>query len=154
MKGTLYTDGGCRPTNPGFAAFGVVLSIPGRDTQRVARYLGWKTNNYAEYCGLLVGTKMAIEAGVSNLVIITDSQLVQGHLMKGWKCNIDELRVLKRECELKLATIPRWDIKWVRRSENKEADKICGEEIERIRALNPWRKELETRLAASRGTLV
>lgn len=158
MKAKLAFDGGARPTNPGHAGCGVVL-IVGNRTQRVGRYIGWKTNNYAEYTGLLVGLKMAIEAGAEEIVIYTDSKLVQGQLQEGWKVKSPVLLPIYREVAALLAKHFRgsWEIQWGKRDDNKEADALCTAAILKgmtdRKKENPWVKKLG-REVRSEGKIV
>lgn len=142
MRGTLWFDGGCRPTNPGVSAFAAIVETWDGDRREVSRPLGWRTNNYAEYTGLVVGLKVAIDMGVTDIEIVTDSQLVEGHLTKGWKRNIDELRVLISEAEKLLTKFQQWEIKWTKRTGNVEADALCSATILAEQMKNPWRKRL------------
>lgn len=140
MRATLHFDGGCRPTNPGVAAFACIVATETGERQTVSRSLGWRTNNYAEYAGLVVGLKVALDIGVEEIDIYTDSKLVRGHLTEGWKRNNDNLTVLIREAEQLLERFHEWEIHWVRREENSEADALCGETIKIRQQANPWRR--------------
>lgn len=142
MKGTLFFDGGCRPTNPGVAAFASIVETLEGDRREVSRYIGWRTNNYAEYCGLVVGLKVAIDMGIDDIVVVTDSQLIRGHLTQDWKRNQEELKVLAKEAEELLSKFANWKINWVKRDKNTEADALCTATILTQQQHNPWRKRL------------
>lgn len=142
MKGTLTFDGGARPTNPGHAAFASILVLDNGREHVISRYIGWHTNNYAEYSGLLVGIKMAIDNNVSHLDIITDSQLIEGQLLMDWRCNVKELKIMRDEA-LKLLRLHYgeqlgWTITWKRRDKNVRADALCTEAIAFGRNQNPF----------------
>jgi ribonuclease HI len=51
----IYFDGATQLTNPGQAACGAVLEIINGESITVSRALGWQTNNFAEYSGLIIG---------------------------------------------------------------------------------------------------
>jgi ribonuclease HI len=140
MHAVLRFDGGCRPTNPGVAAFAVIIEYDDGDTLEVSRPLGWRTNNYAEYSGLVVGLKLALDAGVTEIDVYTDSQLVCGHLTKGWRRNSDELRVLIGEAAKLLDKFNEYGLHWIPREQNTEADKLCGNTIAATQQSNPWRQ--------------
>lgn len=147
MRNRLYFDGGARPTNPGPAGYACVLYLPDGRVIPKAAAIGWHSNNYAEYMGLVIGIKLAIEyMDFSREVdIFTDSKLVWGHMTQGWKRNVDELRMLIRDAERLLhkhyendeTGEKRWDIQWVKRSENAVADEACTMAIQRGRHKNP-----------------
>ena len=132
----LYTDGGARPTNPGHAGCAAWLILPTGQEKTVQRYLGWHTNNYAEYVGLVLGIKLAIEHGrdiSSHLDIFVDSQIVWGHMTQGWRQNIAALKPLCRDAQDLLhehfeddeTGERRWTLTHVRREKNKYADDLC-----------------------------
>ena len=64
----VYSDGAARG-NPGPSGAGAVLVEPsGQVVDRLGKYLGVQTNNYAEYMGLLLGLKRARELGATEVV--------------------------------------------------------------------------------------
>ena len=76
MKARLYTDGGSRG-NPGPAAYGFVLEAEdGTVLDARGEPIGVATNNVAEYSALVAGLERAAEAGVTELDVISDSELV------------------------------------------------------------------------------
>jgi len=73
-----------------------------------------QTGNYMEYQALL----RALLKARGGDKIYTDSQLLEGHMTKGWKINFAHLRELKDKAD---SLIGEKDIKivWVPREENK-----------------------------------
>jgi probable phosphoglycerate mutase len=56
---TAHVDGGARG-NPGPAGYGVAIQdAAGRPVAELSEYLGHRTNNYAEYQGLLAALRYA-----------------------------------------------------------------------------------------------
>src|SRR5207244_7644862 len=72
----LSTDGGARG-NPGPAAYGYVLETDD-GTVRDARgeAIGVATNNVAEYTALVAGLEKAVELGLDELEVVSDSELL------------------------------------------------------------------------------
>lgn len=69
----LWFDGGTFPGNPSHGGGGAVLEIDGEEYS-FSEYLGNRvTNNLAEYGGLLLGLKKALELGVTHLEVFGDS---------------------------------------------------------------------------------
>ena len=128
MKCIIYTDGGARPTNPGHSGFACVLTING-DYYIISRYIGWRTNNVAEYFGVVTALKYALELGATDIILYTDSQLVRNQIEENWRCKDDELKVLQKEAIKLLEKFPSWKIKWIKRDKNKQADKLCTDAI-------------------------
>src|SRR5688572_2208835 len=72
----VYSDGAARG-NPGPSGAGAVLVEPsGQVVDRLGKFLGVQTNNYAEYMGLLLGLKRARELGVKEVEVFADSELM------------------------------------------------------------------------------
>ena len=76
MKARLSTDGGARG-NPGPAAYGYVIETDdGHVLAAHGEAIGRATNNVAEYSGLVAGLAKAAELGVSELEVVSDSELL------------------------------------------------------------------------------
>src|ERR671914_1335663 len=76
MKARLSTDGGARG-NPGPAAYGYVLETDdGTVLDARGETIGVATNNVAEYRALVAGLERAVEAGVRELEVVSDSELL------------------------------------------------------------------------------
>src|SRR5919199_264577 len=76
VKARLSTDGGARG-NPGPAAYGYVLEAEdGTVLDARGARIGVATNNVAEYRGLVAGLAKAVELGVRELDVVSDSELL------------------------------------------------------------------------------
>lgn len=145
MNALVHIDGGCRPTNPGHAGFAVVVELGGEEFI-LSRYLGIRTNNVAEYTGLIVAIKYARHLGAETLEVISDSKLVVEQTYGRWRVMSDDLRSLQREARRLLDKhFPsRWSLNWTAREGNVKADYYCGLAIQAGRYQNPWiRKHLK-----------
>lgn len=141
MRAVAHIDGGARPTNPGHAGFAVVTTLyPQATTHVVSRYLGWRSNNFAEYTALIVATKYARHLGASELHVVSDSRLVVEQVHGRWRVKSDDLRPLNREARDLLAKLfpSAWAVSWVGREENTEADALCTQAIQAGRFRNPF----------------
>jgi ribonuclease HI len=122
----LFFDGASR-NNPGPAAGGCVLKASnGIDTLvQDSEFLGKKTNNEAEICGLILGLHRALAAGITALSIRGDSQLIIAHITGRARCTTRSLSpLLDRALRLMdPRAFPHGiDVQWVRRNCNVEAD--------------------------------
>ena len=107
----FYTDGSCKPTNPGFIGFGVVIVKDGKLIKEYNKYLGHGTNNIAELSAIECAIDFMSELKLSwsdDIEIITDSQYCIGVLTKGWKAKKNP--VLIRTIKSKLENYPNVDI--------------------------------------------
>ncbi len=94
MKARLSTDGGARG-NPGPAAYGYVLeSEDGHVLDARGERIGVATNNVAEYRALLAGLEKALELGVTELEVVSDSELLVKQMRGEYKVKNDALRSL------------------------------------------------------------
>ena len=76
MKAKLSTDGGARG-NPGPAAFGYVLEAEdGTVLAAHGERIGIATNNVAEYSALIAGLEKARDLAVSEVEVVSDSELM------------------------------------------------------------------------------
>src|SRR5204862_4278315 len=76
VKAKLSTDGGARG-NPGPAAYGYVLETEdGTILDQRGEKIGVATNNVAEYRALLAGLEAALAHGVTELDVVSDSELL------------------------------------------------------------------------------
>ena len=93
----MFTDGGARG-NPGPAAAAFVLE---RDDGTVldARgdAIGVATNNVAEYTALLNGLRRAVELGVTEVEVVSDSELMVKQMRGEYKIKNAALRELALE---------------------------------------------------------
>ena len=86
-KITIYTDGGSRG-NPGPAAYGVVVKENNTLIKELTEFLGVKTNNEAEYEGVLVALSWLLgqkEKIAFPVTLFSDSTLVVNQLMGRFK---------------------------------------------------------------------
>jgi ribonuclease HI len=99
IQNLLYFDGGAKP-NPGQMRCCVAItSVP---TEYIFRYLNYGTNNVAEWYGLILAVRIAIDRQFDNVAIYGDSQLVINQAKGLWRINVDEHRALYREfCQLR-----------------------------------------------------
>jgi ribonuclease HI len=81
----VWIDGSSKG-NPGPARASVVFE----DGDKGTKDLGTTTNNRAEYEALILALRIASKRGIDSLTILTDSQLIDGHINKGWKVNENE----------------------------------------------------------------
>lgn len=124
----IYFDGGSRG-NPGPAA-GAAYSDWQGGQQRVF-FLESATNNEAEYHGLLMGIAMAKDLGLTHVHFFGDSKLVVMQVSGEWQAKHPRMDELKQKALEALCGIARWQIAWIRREENAEADRIANEEMDR-----------------------
>ena len=131
-------DGGVRGGNPGHAGFAAVIRLAGQEYVIARPLRGLKTNNDAEYMGLIVGAKYALSLGATAIDIISDSKLVVEQVNGRWECKSKLMRIYCSEAQAILYnSFPdNWTLSWVPRLENAVADAACAHAVRC--SLNPW----------------
>ena len=130
MRGRLFTDGGARG-NPGPAAYAYVLED--EDGEVVAAHgeaMGVATNNVAEYSALIAGLEKAVELGVGELDVISDSELMVKQMRGEYKVKNEALRELSFRAGRLAREIGSVSYMAVRREHNKLADKLVNDALD------------------------
>jgi ribonuclease HI len=128
---TAYCDGGSRG-NPGPAGFGVhIEDAGGKTVAELSEYVGRKTNNFAEYSGLLAALNFALEQGYGRLKVVSDSELMVKQIRGQYRVQSPELRPLYEEAKQRIARLEWFDIQHVLREKNRHADRLANEAMDR-----------------------
>jgi ribonuclease HI len=126
----LFTDGGARG-NPGPAAAAFVLE---RDDGTVldARgdAIGVATNNVAEYTALLNGLRRAAELGVTEVEVVSDSELMVKQMRGEYKIKNAALRELALEGGRLARALGSVTYTAVRREHNTLADQLVNDALD------------------------
>ena len=130
MKARLWTDGGARG-NPGPAAFAYVLEADdGTVLDARGQSIGVATNNVAEYSALVAGLERAVEAGVSDLEVRSDSELMVKQMRGEYRVKNRDLRSLFLDASRAAREIGRVTYTHVRREHNELADRLVNEALD------------------------
>jgi len=127
----LYVDGASKG-NPGRAGAGVwMTNQEGKRLVEMSRYLGEKTNNEAEYWALLVGLREAKRLGGRSVRIFTDSELIARQVKGIYRVKDSNLKGLHKEVMENLRAFASFEIESIPREDNREADRLANEAIQR-----------------------
>ena len=130
MKARLSTDGGARG-NPGPAAYGYVLETEdGTVLDARGETIGVATNNVAEYRALIAGLEKAVELGIEELEVVSDSELLVKQMQGEYKVKNEALRELNDEANFLERKLGRVRYKAVRREHNELADKLVNDALD------------------------
>jgi len=128
---TAWCDGGSRG-NPGPAGYGVhIEDASGRSIAELSEYLGRKTNNFAEYSGLLAALQFALDHGHRRLKVVSDSELMVKQIKGQYRVNSPELRPLYEEAKRRIGQLDSFQIQHVLREKNRHADRLANEAMDR-----------------------
>ena len=132
MKARLSTDGGARG-NPGPAAYGYVLEAEdGTVLDARGERIGIATNNVAEYQALIAGLEKAVELGIDELEVVSDSELLVKQMQGEYRVKNETLRGLNDEANSLERKLGRVGYTAVRREHNELADRLVNEALDAI----------------------
>jgi probable phosphoglycerate mutase len=128
---TAYCDGGSRG-NPGPSGYGVSIEdAAGHPVADLSEFLGVKTNNFAEYSGLLAALEYALSHGHPRLRVVADSELMVKQMKGQYQVKSPDLRPLWEEAKRRVARLERFEIQHVLRGKNKRADALANQAMDR-----------------------
>ncbi len=126
-----HCDGGARG-NPGPAGYGAVIETEsGEKLAELSEFLGIRTNNYAEYSGLLGVLAWALEHGHRRLRVVSDSELMVKQIQGRYKVNSPDLKPLWTEARSRIAQLDEFQIAHALRHKNKDADRLANLAMDR-----------------------
>ena len=126
-----HCDGGARG-NPGPAGYGAVLQTEaGELLAELSEFLGVRTNNFAEYSGLLGVLAWTLEHGHRRLRVVSDSELMVKQIQGRFKVNSPDLKPLWTEARRRVAELDEFQITHALRHKNKEADRLANAAMDR-----------------------
>jgi ribonuclease HI len=92
--------------------------------------IGVATNNVAEYRALVAGLEKAVEAGVRELEVVSDSELMVKQMRGEYRVKNEALKGLSLEAARLARAIPRITYTAVRREHNELADRLVNEALD------------------------
>jgi ribonuclease HI len=130
MKARLFTDGGARG-NPGPAASAFVLEAEnGELLDARGEAIGVATNNVAEYRALVAGLARALELGITELEVVSDSELLVKQMRGEYRVKNRRLMPLSLEAAGLARRIGSVRYTAVRREHNELADRLVNETLD------------------------
>ena len=126
-----HCDGGARG-NPGPAGYGALIQDDqGMVLAELSEFLGMRTNNYAEYSGLLGCLQYALDHNHPRLRVVSDSELMVKQIQGKYKVNSPDLKPLWQEARNRIAKLEAFEISHALRHKNKDADRLANEAMDR-----------------------
>src|ERR1700720_2811827 len=126
-----HCDGGARG-NPGPAGYGAVIQDDrGTILAELSEFLGMRTNNFAEYAGLLACLQYALDHHHPRLRVVSDSELMVKQIQGKYKVNSPDLRPLWQEAKNRIAGLEAFEISHALRHKNKDADRLANQAMDR-----------------------
>ncbi|MDQ6682157.1 MAG: ribonuclease HI family protein [Chloroflexota bacterium] len=129
----IHTDGAARG-NPGPAGLGAVLRTPdGSVVSELARFLGVRTNNYAEWTAVEDALEEALRLGATHVDLRMDSQLVARQITGQYRVRHPDLKPIHARVMRLLSRFSGYSVGHVPRELNRDADRLSNVAIDQDR---------------------
>ena len=130
----IYTDGAARG-NPGPAGLGAILrdAESGEVVAELARFLGVRTNNYAEWTAVEDALAEALRLGATYVDLRMDSELVARQISGRYRVKHPELKPIHASVMAMLGKLAGYTVGHVPRELNKDADRLSNVAIDELR---------------------
>ncbi len=128
----IYTDGASRG-NPGPASIGVWFTdLNSEPLFELGEKLGMQTNNFAEYTAVIRGLQFALDQGVTEVTLRSDSELMVKQVTGLYKVKSAVIVPLHTQVRGLVKKFKVVKFEHVRREFNKEADRIANEALDQL----------------------
>jgi len=131
---------GASKGNPGLSGAGMVIYKNGEEIWSSCKFVGYKTNNQAEYSALIFGLKGALSLGIKTLSVLGDSLLVINQVNNIYKVKSVCLHDLYKEAQALKTEFDFIEFNHVYREYNKRADELSNLALENVTD-NSYEKE-------------
>jgi ribonuclease HI len=135
-----HVDGGSLG-NPGPSGIGVVIEGSPTGKIQIAKWIGHRDNNVAEYVALMQALQCALRLNATSLHVYSDSQVVVKQITGEYLCRSPRLYSLHWICH-KLARPLQFSITHIRREHNSEANHLANAAARRKQMLMGWSSSL------------
>jgi ribonuclease HI len=122
---TMNFDGASKG-NPGLSGAGAVIYKNGEEIWSSCKFIGYKTNNQAEYSALILGLKGALTLNIKCLSVLGDSLLVINQVNNIYKVKSVCLHDLYKEAQSLKTEFDFIEFNHVYREYNKRADELSN----------------------------
>ena len=134
----VYTDGGARG-NPGPAGLGIVFyDSENKIVGKISRYLGERTNNQAEYLGVIEALRYLIKNKkiYDTIFCYLDSELIVQQLNGKYKIKNEGLKPLYWQVrDLVMSLGGKIQFVYIPRLKNKQADQLVNKAIDEAKSV-------------------
>jgi len=126
---TLFFDG-CSKGNPGKAGAGAVIYKNNTEIYSISSYVGdKKTNNIAEYTGLIIGLSEAINLKIKKLNVKGDSELIIKQMNDEYKVKSTHILQLFKNAKKLTELFDEITFNHVYRNDNRRADELANNSL-------------------------
>ena len=128
-KAVIFTDGIAVP-NPGQAAIGATIKDgQGGLIASISQPIGYATNNQAEYRAIITALEKALNLGIEQVEMRSDSELVVSQINGDYRVKNAALKPLYMKVKQLAGQLTYFNIIHVPREQNREADRLAGKAL-------------------------
>ena len=109
----------------------MLVDDTGETLAELSEFLGIRTNNYAEYAGLLATLEWTLDHGYKRLAVVSDSDLMVKQIQGKYQVKSPDLKPLWTEARRRIAQLDAFTIAHALRHKNKAADRLANEAMDR-----------------------
>lgn len=130
----VFVDGGCRGNGQRKTGESACAAVIYKNRQKIAQFargLGKRTNNEAEYEGIITGLLMCSMAELYDPIIYSDSAVAVNHINGKWFCSDNAMlplllsvRQIQEEFRFRVMQVPR-NLVW-------EPDGLCNKFLDEL----------------------
>jgi len=102
----------------------VLLGVDGVEIGQISKAMGNGTNNQAEYLAAIEAAAVALDWGVRDFTLMTDSELMHRQLKGVYRVKNPGIKKLYDQLKSILREFAKWDSNHVKRDKNQEADRL------------------------------
>lgn len=118
---------GASKGNPGLSGAGAVIYNEDKEIWSESHFIGNdRTNNEAEYIGLILGLRKAIELNIKELLVEGDSMLIIKQMTGEYRVTSDRLEPLHKTAKSLETQFDKIAYKHIYRKDNKRADELAN----------------------------
>ena len=130
----IHTDGAARG-NPGPAGLGAVLrdAANGEVVAELARFLGTRTNNYAEWTAVEAALEEALRLGATEVDLRMVSELVARQISGRYRVKHADLKPIHARVMAMLGRLRGYSVGHIPRELNRDADRLSNVAIDERR---------------------
>jgi ribonuclease HI len=128
-RAIIHSDG-ASSGNPGPAGIGAVIEF-GSKRVEVSKSIGISTNNVAEYQAMIEALEVARREGAREVSLHLDSELVVKQLLGEYRVKNEGLKPFFQKASELLGSFDSYEIRHVRREENREADSLAKRAVQK-----------------------
>ncbi len=128
-KYSIFFDGASKG-NPGKAGSAAVLYRDGVEIGSISKYIGpRKTNNEAEYMGLIIGLILCVQNNIKEVHVYGDSQLIIRQMLGQYQVKNKRMKELWLDAQSLLENFTVVHFQHIERALNSRADQLANEAI-------------------------